>query len=153
MNRDERRLRKSKLCLPPQPPLMRVAVVLLALLQFIAPTWHVCELGGKSCHSGHEAKTKVWKPKCGGGRLCRCIPPKGAVVALTGQLLTAPGDESCHGTCLALLLTSMPGSIAAPIPFASFSAQRTAFAPTPLASPAATSMPLPPSRGPPPLTV
>ena len=131
-------------------PLFRLAVVLLALVQLVAPSWHVCELGGYSCHTGHgrHAKAEVWKPKCGGGPVCPCVKPPGAIVSLTGQVLDGR-DTPQHGTCLALLLMSMPGAIAPAVAVALLLARRGTHALPPLLPFLCALLRQPPARGPP----
>ena len=131
-------------------PLVRLAVVLLALVQLVAPSWHVCELGGYACHPKH-AKAEVWKPKCGGGPVCSCVKPPGAIESLTGQVLDGR-DSPGHNTCLALLLMSMPGAIAPAFTLALSTARRPARTLPALAPPLCAVLRQPPSRGPPPLS-
>ena len=130
-------------------PLARTAVVLLALVQLIAPSWHVCALGGSSCHDSHQEQAQVWKPKCGGGLKCSCVKPEGALYSPTGQWISAPVDDTFHGTCLARLLLGMPSSAAAPFHFAVSFSQRILFASSPIVLPTVAALPQPPSRGPP----
>ncbi|HEX8834916.1 MAG TPA: hypothetical protein VF719_11980 [Abditibacteriaceae bacterium] len=49
---------------PAVSPLARVLVSLLALMQFVAPTWHVCEMAGPiaSCHPHGAAETHASNP-------------------------------------------------------------------------------------------
>lgn len=130
-------------------PLTRAAIVLLALIQVIAPTWHVCALGGGTRHHAPEEKVEVWKPKCGGGKKCPCVPPKGKLVSPTGASLSKPADECPDTNCLARLLMGMPGSLAAPFDFISLATRRPAFASSLFVSPSVAFLPQPPSRGPP----
>ena len=131
------------------PPLVRTAVVLLALVQIVAPSWHVCALGGSSCHDPHQEHAQVWKPKCGGGPKCSCVKPEGALYSPTGQWISAPVDDAFHGTCLARLLLGMPNSTVAPFHFTALFSQRTQFVPYSSTCPIVAALPQPPSRGPP----
>ena len=128
-------------------PLLRLAIVLLALVQLVAPSWHVCELGGTTCHPKH-AKAEIWKPKCGGGKTCPCVKPPGAIVSLTGQVLDGH-DPPHHSTCLALLLMSMPGAIASAFALVLLLARRHSRALPAFLPPSCAPLRQPPSRGPP----
>lgn len=135
---------------PPHPTIWKRAIVIwLALLQVVAPTWHVCGLGGSTHRHADEGQAKVWTPKCGGGPICPCVPPAGATVSSTGQDLSASDKEHSHGTCLARLLMGMPGSLSASFNIVILNAQSTTFAPSLCPSPAVALMPQPPARGPP----
>lgn len=39
----------------------RLAVLLLAVLQFVAPTWHICSMGGAKCHD-HNGRQECHLP-------------------------------------------------------------------------------------------
>lgn len=120
--------------------------VFLVLLQIAAPLWHVCVLGGHCEKPAHRAK--LWKPKCGGGKVCPCIIPPGAIYSPTGEVLDGVPTEF-ENTCLARVLMGMGRQTAAffafdacffqiSAPQTSLAAHRQSFAFT-----------LPPSRGPP----
>ena len=118
-------------------PLGRAAILLLALVQIIAPMWHVCSMSGMTCHDPEaQHSVQIWKPKCGGGLQCPCVKPAGALYSPTGQWYSAPVDDAFHGTCLARLLMGMPGSVAAPFDFTVLFTRRTCFAPSSFQSPA-----------------
>ena len=148
----------SSLAPPRLHPLARAAIVLLAVLQVVAPMWHVCALSGSSGqHSQHERQkpqkpAPAWKPKCGGGLKCPCVPPKAEpapAASATKQQLSATEKDHSHGTCLALLLMGMPGRVSASFQLAFILTPRTVFARLPFLPPAVALMPQPPSRGPP----
>ncbi len=120
------------------PRSARFFVLALALLQFVAPTWHVCEMGGHvaarhnsggvtGTHHENAAKsatlialqaaphnqdeTATRKPL-----ICFCVreehaPKETAPNPNAPHLENAP--HSGHATCLALLLQSMPGAVTA----------------------------------------
>ncbi|MDF2440556.1 MAG: hypothetical protein JWN98_1540 [Abditibacteriota bacterium] len=90
-------------------PVARVAIVLLALLQIVAPTWHICEMGGYAGTRHTVSDSPVWKvPACGGGPKCVCkreaFPPGTTFLS---------NHEVCGAThCLARVLMGMPAHAA-----------------------------------------
>jgi len=94
----------------------RIAIVLLAVLQFVAPSWHVCDLGfpgGCSCEEKSVAGSGAGKaeeelPPC-----CRHKAHGNAGPAQVNQHCPA---HPFTGTCLARLLDSLPGSTQAAAP-------------------------------------
>jgi hypothetical protein len=129
-------------------PLLKLAVALLVLVQLVAPSWHICELGGYSCHGSGHAKAQIWTPKCGGGPVCPCEKPPGAILSLTGQILDGH-DSGGHGFCLALLLMSMPGALAVAFALITLASRRSAAALPATLLPALATLRQPPARGPP----
>jgi hypothetical protein len=105
------------------PPLtLRLLVVLLAFVQFIAPTWHVCEMGGHvmsmrpgaamAAHHGEATQTKEDGPQQ--PLICYCAPKPKHQENPNWPKLTPVVSHDEHVTCLALLLQTMPGAVAAP---------------------------------------
>jgi hypothetical protein len=103
-----------------QPTLWaRLAVVLLAVLQVIAPSWHVCDMaGGDRC-----ASTSHHGMAMAGGDddaqrplICYCAEKPHADSPVKDRLEGVEA-HSHSPFCLALLLQSMPGSVAAVVPF------------------------------------
>lgn len=101
------------------PRSARFFVLMLALLQFVAPTWHVCEMGGHVMSHGdpasHAAMAAQAAPAQDGPRqalVCYCAPKESHQADPDTPKLSAAPD-SHHPTCLALLLQTMPGDFAA----------------------------------------
>ena len=130
----------------------RFLVALLALVQFIAPTWHVCEMGGASCcppktgdslqhcaSPGASAADDAAKPKCE-----KC-PEAESAEPLTVSATSAPHGENC----LAKLMLGMPLQNAAPVALLEFSSRRIESTPATLQQLSIGDLPQPPSRGPP----
>lgn len=118
----------------------RLLVALFALIQLIAPTWHICAMGGTSC-----------------------CPPEGNAPALHCDLPTASSGNHSHPqplsvsatpdsheeNCLAKMLMGMPWQSIAAIELPKPATEHlTAVPATPLCATVAT-LPQPPSRGPP----
>ena len=107
------------------PRALRFWVLALALLQVVAPVWHVCALGGhvfgheKAAH--HGAANETAKPAASDENaapqalICYC-PPKSAApqLAANEMRVAATPDAMDHATCLALLLQTLPAQMAAP---------------------------------------
>lgn len=107
------------------PRQLRFFVLMLALLTWVAPTWHVCELGGhvmscasdSSSGSSHHGEYQQAETKRSGERgplICYCDPREGESKSSEhhGPVLTASPSEGAHNTCLALLLQGMPAVVA-----------------------------------------
>ena len=113
----------------------RLLVLVLVLVQFIAPTWHVCEMSGISC----------CPPKTDGTlQLCHDRSTPAASEAVVSATIE-PHVENC----LAKLLFAMPLQEIAPaetLEFSSRQASSTPDAPPPFSI---DDLPQPPSRGPP----
>ena len=132
-------------------PLQRLALVLFAILQLVAPTWHVCEMSGNcddcpshmassssvaslnlQCHVQPATKTKF--------ACCRAKP---------NQTVWKDRAEPFDGTCLAKELLAMPSSLVSPFDLQLLFTPRLATVfPRPKYFQAA-SLPQPPARGPP----
>lgn len=103
--------------LPFSPRALRFFVVALALVQFVAPTWHICALGGHICgtrtaaHHGASPVTEFngenapMRPL-----ICVCAAPLPPLDSKTARLDGV--SHTGHSTCLALLLQTMPGQTA-----------------------------------------
>jgi hypothetical protein len=127
-------------------PLQRVALVLFALVQVIAPTWHVCEMSGRcaDCPPGQTATVLSCHPPASqtaqAKRKC-CIKKKHAAISQR----PLPFD----GTCLAKMLWAMPGSLVSPFDL------QLLFSPLPVTAVSQpkyfqpVALPQPPARGPP----
>jgi len=103
--------------LHPGPRATRFFVIALALLQLVAPTWHVCALGGHlAAHSkmAHHGALRVAAGAPNRPLICFCAPHQKPLDPQTPRL---DGVLSAnHATCLALLLQTMPGQTGAPPP-------------------------------------
>lgn len=113
----------------------RLLVVVLVLVQFIAPTWHVCEMSGVSCC---PRQTESARPHCE-----RPSTPA-AIEAFIGAT-AEPHVENC----LAKLLLGMPLQAAAPAETLEVSTRQTPSTPDAPPSLFPSDLPQPPSRGPP----
>ena len=89
----------------------RALMLVLALVQLIAPTWHVCEMGGQSCcpsggsgestlHCTQPQAQQTVKPHCNA-----CPKPQAIQ-----QLSATP--QAQDENCLAKLLLGMPAGFA-----------------------------------------
>jgi len=129
----------------------RFLVAILALIQFIAPTWHVCEMGGSSCcppktgaakqhcaRPSTPAADAAAKPHC-----AKC--PQAAATSFQLENTPAPHGENC----LAKLLLGMPLQEAAPVATLEFAAQQTPSTPAAPRVVSVEDLPQPPSRAPP----
>lgn len=119
-------------------PWARMLLLALALMQCIAPTWHVCSLGGHaSCHqnvaSGHGAGGQTAhgfalapvSAEAQEGRqpvICICLPE--AEGDKSQPDLTAAPAVQGEPQCLALMLQSMPGHGAAQPELITFAARQ-----------------------------
>lgn len=139
------------------PLWMRLALVALVMVQVVAPSWHVCVLGGNVAHSADRTAQA-------NSSSLYCIPRvtdapatnisdalAAAASALSGSL-SAP-HEDCATPCLARLLMGMPGAVS-PVQTLAFNTETRPAPfvwPLHLASLAALSQA--PSRGPPALSL
>ena len=113
----------------------RLLVAILALVQFIAPTWHVCEMSGISCC---PPKTESSLQLCHD----RSTPAASeANVSATAE----PHVENC----LAKILLGMPLQEIAPEETLALSIRQTPSTPAAPLSLCIGDLPQPPSRGPP----
>lgn len=101
------------------PRQARFFVLALALLQFVAPTWHVCEMGGHvmaggdmSSHAGMAVAATAAPTGPQRPLICYCAA-KPSHHTDSDAPHFSPTLNSQHATCLALLLQSMPGHFTA----------------------------------------
>lgn len=103
-----------------QPTLWaRLAVVLLAVLQVIAPSWHVCDMaGGDTCSpsSHHGMRMAAGGDGAQQPLICYCAE-KPHLEPTVKDRLNGVETHSHSPFCLALLLQTMPGAVAAVVPF------------------------------------
>ncbi len=121
----------------------RLLVALFALIQLIAPTWHICAMGGTSC-----------------------CPPEGSAQALHCPLPTASSGQDTHThdqpqfsvsatpdpheeNCLAKMLMGMPWQSVAAIELPKPATDHLTAVPVTPHCVAVATLPQPPSRGPP----
>jgi len=102
------------------PSQVRLFVALLAMLSFVAPTWHVCSMGGHvmsmSESSAHEMAGMThakFQRTTSGALLCFCAahlaPPKPTTPShLDGRM-------AHNADCLALMLAAMSATLASPV--------------------------------------
>lgn len=126
----------------------RCSIYLFALLQVIAPTWHVCEMGGRCGHCKTETtiSSEGDARRCVGS-VCHCPPkiyPAGTVFADADN---RPGKFK--GTCLARELMGLPGVTLAPLQLIVRSVPQATPPARELSLPNCAPMPLLPARGPP----
>ena len=113
------------------PLQLRLFVSLLAVLSFVAPTWHVCSLGGHAMsmagagshempsHQAMRARAFLHAPN--GALICFCAPHKQRADPAPTSKFALNGRMSHDASCLALLLSAMPALAASPFesPFVS----------------------------------
>lgn len=98
------------------PRATRFFVLALVLLQFVAPTWHICALGGHvSAHNAtaHHGAAPVVKGAPNAPLICFCAPHVKPLDPRTPRLDGLVSLD--HRTCLALLLQTLPAQVAAPV--------------------------------------
>jgi len=95
------------------PPTLstRFAVVLLALLQFVAPSWHICDLGLSGCSCDQTSLVRAGKP-VDEASLPPCCRHKAHAAGRTESGQTTP-PHPYTGFCLARFLESYFGSTSA----------------------------------------
>ena len=101
------------------PRSVRFFVLALALLQFVATTWHVCQLGGHVMARGATGVMPHGAAHAFGTNananqplICFCAAHHKPLDPKTPRL---DGVSACnHATCLALLLQNLPGATTAP---------------------------------------
>lgn len=125
----------------------RLLVALFALVQIIAPTWHICEMGASSCC-----------PPSGKGQALHCPLPTDASVqsahcehgsqeqpAFTLSATPDPHEENC----LAKMLMGMPWQSVAAIELPRPATDYVTATPSTPHCASLAALPQPPSRGPP----
>jgi hypothetical protein len=115
---------------------VRLLVGLLALLQLIAPTWHVCELGGNTCCPPQNGAAKV-----------QCHLPPEAEASPQTFIGAIPDAHAEH--CLAKLLLGMPWQAVLPEQAALLRLRQAGSTPAAPRLVSLAGLPQPPSRGPP----
>ncbi len=114
---------------------LRFFVVALALLQLVAPTWHICAMGGHVAgHSaGHSAGHGANHDSASGSGaailaalaespaqanrplICVCAPHEKPQTPPDPRAPRFEGRaDASHATCLAMLLQTMPAQLGAP---------------------------------------
>ncbi|HEX8552900.1 MAG TPA: hypothetical protein VF681_15255 [Abditibacteriaceae bacterium] len=123
-------------------PLFRLAILVLAALQFVAPTLHVCAQGGFGaepaqchprivCHTEADVAadaTRIWRMAIGG---------------------TQAADEHQSPHCLAALLQTLPAQAASVFSFSTSFAPRVVRFVAPVLRASQFVLASPPARGPP----
>ena len=127
-----RPLARSRLLRPQAPLWARLAIVLLAVLQTVAPSWHICglQLGCECCVDEHHPGAN--DQDAGGPRALICGLPADEH-AHDGPLawISHPHADEGDNFCLAMLLQSMPGTQTAAPPLFIFQAIRAQVHPSP----------------------
>ena len=106
---------------------VRTFIALLAVLSFVAPSWHLCALGGMAAHSAHspsehgEHQSRFQTTKSG-AVLCVCAPRDDHSTPENAPLLSATPHHD-HQFCLAQLLDNY---FAVPADFGSIRVVKTA---------------------------
>lgn len=113
----------------------RLLVALLVLVQFIAPTWHVCEMGGISCcpPKTGDSLQHCERPgtEAADASVVSAIPEPHVENCLAKMLLGMPLQEAPSATALEFATLEVPSATATP------------------QTPSIGHLPQPPSRGPP----
>lgn len=114
------------------PLQLRFLVALLTVFSFVAPTWHVCSLGGhvmEMTHSGAAmagmSHSKSFQRSASGALICFCAPKHRGDKFPTLVKATLNGRMAHDASCLALMLSSMPALAIAP--FENFSVSLLSF--------------------------
>jgi hypothetical protein len=99
------------------PYLLRSFVALLVMVSFVAPTWHVCSMGGHvmemtSEHSGMSgmahASTAKFLQSASGALICYCAPTHRDEKFPVKSKFVLNGRMTHDSSCLAMLLSGMP---------------------------------------------
>ena len=103
------------------PRQLRRFVALLAMLSLVAPSWHICSLGGHAASMNHSAGKRMihgmqFPRSASGAFICYCRPRIHADHSDTSKFhfsarMTMEHDPSC----LAALLGAMPALLASPV--------------------------------------
>lgn len=91
------------------PLRLRALVLVLGLLLFVAPSWHVCALGGHALHCSEHSGDGALRPV-----ICYCRADLGSESARYAKAWPVKLAESPQNApfCLARLLQTMPGQTA-----------------------------------------
>lgn len=97
------------------PVQLRLLVALLTVLSFVAPTWHVCSMGGHVMEMAHPMSAtsgmeheKVFSKSTSGALICFCAPPHRSQKFPVPVKMAFNGRMAHDASCLALLLSAMP---------------------------------------------
>ena len=100
------------------PHQLRLFVALLTVLSFVAPTWHVCSLGGHAMSMAdanthempsHDAmKARTFQRSPSGALICFCAPRAQHTKTSAPSKFALDGRMVHDASCLALLLSAMP---------------------------------------------
>ena len=99
--------------------------------------------------SGDSAPSVAAVALCQDEEECRCAAHDSSAGKANGKAQVSPRDGGHGGTCLAMLLTTMPGRVAASFGFVPLFSQRTVAAIFSFVVRSVASLPQPPARGPP----
>ena len=116
------------------PLQLRFFVALLTAFSFVAPTWHVCSLGGHVIEMTHSDATMAdmkhdqsFQRSASGALICFCAP-KHRSDKFPVHVKAMLGGRMAHdASCLALMLSAMPALAVAP--FENFSTSLLSFQP------------------------
>ena len=114
------------------PRQLRLFVALLTLFSFVAPTWHICSLGGHASsmsapHAmGNMAHGETFERSASGAVICFCPPHERDEKFPVETAFQLNARMTHDASCLALLLGSMPALLASPL--GDFSLSRLSFA-------------------------
>ncbi len=100
------------------PRQLRFLVAFLAMLSFVAPTWHVCSLGGHVTEMSHHdgaMKHEVFPVSKSGAVICFCPPKHRDEKFPVDSRFGVRSNMTHDASCLALLLGSMPALLASPL--------------------------------------
>ncbi len=99
------------------PSQVRLVVALLSMLSFVAPTWHVCSLGG---HIGEHGAAMSgmnhtsFEQSKSGALICFCAPKPQPEKPASPFAFSAHMSHDHDANCLALLLAAMPALLVSP---------------------------------------
>ena len=100
---------------------LRLFVALLTVLSFVAPTWHVCSLGGHVMEMTHPMSAMTgmkhgqeFQKSASGALICFCAPKHRSDKFPVLVKATLNGRMAHDASCLALMLSAMPALAIAP---------------------------------------
>ncbi|RYG56307.1 hypothetical protein EON80_29510 [bacterium] len=104
---------------------LRLFVAMLTVLSFVAPTWHVCSLGGHAmpmagAHSAGQMGNHVmighrsFIRSASGALICFCAPTHRSEKFPVKSKFVVNGRMTHDASCLALLLSAMPALAVSP---------------------------------------
>lgn len=96
----------------------RFCLALLAMLSFVAPTWHVCSLGGHVMEHGGAPMAGMnhiaFEKSKSGALICFCAAKPREQKLATPLHLNSHTHSSHDANCLALMLCAMPALLVSP---------------------------------------